>query len=206
MNDGVVVCLGVLAAVSQHLQAKGVRLVTLSDRELTNKLAPYGTKLGEYVGNFSHEERETFRKSSRGNQGKTASRRKCEEALRASFPDFSPPGLEDFLSAQSTNTHEEAYGIIRRIELSIQEIVIDVLKEEFGDDDDEAWWYNGVKESIREKAVGLREKAKGKGVREEYLTLLEFRGIILDNWNLFRTYCVLGRRATRRRELNGWQS
>ena len=199
MNDGVVVCLDVLKAVSQHLQAKGMHLIALSDCELADELEPYGTKLGEYFGNFSHEQREAFRKNSRGNQGKTASRQRCEEALHGSFPDFDPPGLQNYLEAQATNNNEAAYAIINRLERKIEEIIITALKAEFGEDGDEAWWYNGVKEPVREKAVGAREKAKGRGTREEYLYLSDFRNIALENWNLFQDLLSIGPKGNKKK-------
>ena len=114
MNDGVTVCTGVLRSVFQHLSAKGLNPIQLSDGELMGALEPYGLALGAYFGAFSLGERQSFRSGSRGNQGQTASRRRCEKALHDKFPDFQPPGLTEYLNLEAARTNEEAYAIIQR--------------------------------------------------------------------------------------------
>jgi hypothetical protein len=96
MNDGVAVCLGTLRVVFQHLQSKNLNLIALVDGELVHVLSPYGEALGKYLGSLSPDKRQAFR-SLRGNQGKATARRRCEQALHEKFPDFSPPGLQEFL-------------------------------------------------------------------------------------------------------------
>ena len=125
MNDGVTVCTGVLRSVFQHLSAKGLNLIQLSDGELVEALEPYGLALGAYFGRFSPAERQSFRSGSRGNQGQTASRRRCEKALHDKFPDFHPPGLTEHLSQQAAQTIDQAYTIYQGIEKTLQRMVIE---------------------------------------------------------------------------------
>ena len=62
---------------------------------------------------------------------------------------------------------------------------VETLKTEFGDDHHQRWWYNGIPQSVRQKAVGRLEEDQGKSEREEYLDLIDFRTIVVKNWSLF---------------------
>lgn len=185
MNDGVAVCLSMLRVVFQHLSSRDVDPISLDESKLLVALEPYGVALGQYFGGLSMEKRQVFR-SLRGNQGRTRARRGCEQGLHEIFDDFMPPGLEDFLKLEASQTNERGYGIIHRIETTLQRVVIDTLKGEYGDDEDEAWWYNGIPEPIRKKASERLEEARGKGNKEGYLDLIDFRTILTKNWELFQ--------------------
>jgi DNA sulfur modification protein DndB len=191
MNDGVAVCFGVLRVVFQHLYSRGIDPIALDVGELIDVLQPYGEGLGEYFGSLSAEKRQAFR-SLRGNQGRATARRRCEQALHEKFPDFLPAGLEDFLKLEAAQTNERGYAAIQRIETALQRVVIDTLKAEFGDDRDESWWYNGVPEQIRKKAAERLEEAQGKGKKEGYLDLIDFRSIAIKNWGLFGNLLAFG--------------
>src|SRR5215213_9836587 len=184
MNDGVAVCLGVLRVVFQHLSSKGANLSGLADSEMLVALKPYGVALGQYFGGIPVEKRQVFR-SHRGNEGRARARRGCEQALHEVFPEFLPPGLDEFLKLEAARTNERGYAVIRRIETALQRLVIDTLKAEYGDGKDEAWWYTGIPESIRIKAAERREEARGQGNKEGYLDLVDFRSIATKNWELF---------------------
>jgi hypothetical protein len=166
--------------------------IALDGGELVDVLQPYGIALGDYLGSLSVEQRQAFR-SLRGNQGKATARRKCEQALHEKFPDFLPAGLEDFLKLEAAQTNERGYAAIQRIETALQRLVIDTLKAEFSDDRGEAWWYSGVPEQIRKKAVERLEEAQGKGKREGYLDLIDFRSIVIKNWDLFGNLLAFGK-------------
>jgi DNA sulfur modification protein DndB len=194
MNDGIAVCLGVLRMVFLHLQSRRLDPIALDDRELINLLNPYGESLGEYFGRLTDDKRQAFR-SLRGNQGRTTARRRCEQALHDRFPEFSPPGLEDFLRLEAAETNKRGYTIIQRVETALQKLVIEVLKSEFGDGQDEAWWYNGVSQPIRKKAVERLEEERGKGSKESYLDLIDFRAIAVSNWTLFADTLAFGSKS-----------
>ena len=192
MNDGVTICIGVLRSVFQHLAGKGVNLLQLTDQELVMALEPYGLLLGSHLGTFSAEDRYSFRTSSRGNQGRTASRHRLEKAIRDQYPKFSPPGLAEYIALEEGKTNEKAYAIIQRLEKMLQNIVLDTLQTEYGDADGQSWWNMGVQQAIRLKAVTRREEDQGKGKPEEYLDLIDFRAIILRNWSMFQDTVAYG--------------
>ena len=190
MNDGVAISIGVLRNVFRHLEDnRGIRLVSATDAELVAELRPYGEALGNYFGYLPEERKQLFRGGARGNQGRAAHRRQCEHALHQRFPDFEPPGLKEDLELQKAKTNEQAYAIIQRIEKQLKKIVIDTLRAEFDGDN---WWYDGIPQGIRTKAVERMEEEKGKGERADYLDILDFRRIISENWPLFHDVLAYG--------------
>ena len=200
MNDGVTICIGVLRSVFQHLAGKGVNLLQLTDQELVMALKPYGLLLGSHFGTFSAEDRYSFRTSSRGNQGRTASRHRLEKAIHDKYPEFSPPGWAEYTALEEGQTNEKAYAIIQRLEKMLQNIVLDTLQAEYGDGDDQPWWNMGVPQGIRLKAVTRREEDQGKGKPEEYLDLIDFRTIILRNWSMFQDTVAYGDKGNKEKK------
>ena len=184
MNDGVAICIGVLRNVFSHIaKTKRISLVSATNRELVEQIKPYGEALGNHFRGFSPDQRKSFRTGARGNQGRTAYRRECENALHKVFPDFKPPGLKEYLELQEAQTNQQAYAIIQRVERGLKEVVISTLQSHF---DGENWWYEGIPQGIRTKAAERMEEEKGKGERQDYLDILDFRRVALDNWQLFQ--------------------
>ena len=192
MNDGVTVCIAVLRSVFEHLSGKGLALIRLSNDELLQRLGPYGLTLGEFLGSLSPDERKGFRRE-RGVQGQTAGRIMCEKALHAEFPDFAPEGLSQALEAEAANARQRAYAILERLERKLFKVVIETIKEEFGEAAD-LWWYDAVPEAVRTKAAVRIEADQGKrgSAKESYLDLLDFKDIASKNWELFKGLLSLG--------------
>ena len=67
--------------------------------------------------------------------------------------------------------------------------MLDTLKADF---DGENWWYEGIPQKIRTKAAERQEEEKGKGGREDYLDILDFRKIVLENWQIFQDVLAHG--------------
>jgi len=195
MNDGVVVCTGVLRSVLSYLKAQGYPLLHLSNEELADVVRPYGQALGEYLGQLSLEERRAFRAGARGVQGQTAKRRQCEKALHDRCPDFEPPGLKEAMELEAARTNEQAYAIIQHVEKTLRRIVVDTLKDAHGQGD--GWWYNGVPPKIRRKVNERIDDELGTGGREDYFDLLDFREIAMKNWPLFQSTLGYGRRGNK---------
>jgi DNA sulfur modification protein DndB len=191
MNDGITICSAVLRSVIQDLSSKGINVIQTSDDEVVELLRPFGQALGEYLGRLSADERRSFRLSSRGVQGQTAGRRRCEKALHEKFSDFEPPGLKEQLELEEAETNKQAYDIIQRIEKTIHSIIIDALKAEYSDGD--SWWFNGVPSQVRKKIVERIEDERGKGGREDYFDLIDFRRITMENWSIFQDVLAYGK-------------
>ncbi len=202
MNDGVTVCMGVLRSVFQHFEGKGMRLVTLSAEELVAEIRPFAEALGNYLGGLSSEERLRFRNGSRGVQGQTNGRRRCERALHDAIPAFEPTELKKDLELEGARTNEQAYAIIQAIERNLKKAVLDVLREEFRGDEN-LWWYEGVPERVRLKVTQRIEADKGAlGDREDNFDLLDYRAIVMANWPLFKG--MLGRDAQGKDRGTNW--
>ncbi len=206
MNDGVSVCMGVLRAAFQFLSdKKHIKLFHLSDGELIEKLGPYGKALGEHLACCSSDQRKEFRTGARGNQGLTFTRRKCEKALHDRFPDFEPEGLLEDLKLEAAKTKEQAFKLIGSLEQKLQEFIIKTLKLEYGDNDADPWWFSGVPVQIRTKASGRLEEEQGKGKREHYLDLVDFRVITLNNWTLFQETLAFGKSGSKEKRTEWMQ-
>jgi DNA sulfur modification protein DndB len=191
MNDGVITCISVLRSVFQHFDSKGTKLIRLDDDDLLSVINPYGVTLGAYFGSLTEEERKRFR-DLRGIQGQTARRRRCEQAIHEKFTDFDPPGLEEFLAQEKAQTNSKTKEIVDRMEVTLQKVVLEELRREFGEDDSE-WWTLGVPKAVRLKVTQRYEEDDGKrGGKEYYFDLIDYRNIALQNWNLFEPILAYG--------------
>lgn len=194
MADGIAMCIALLRSVFQHLESIGYRLTRLATQELAAEIRPYGAEVGRYLGTLTVRERRDFRDSLRGIQGQTARRRDCERQLQSIFPEFNPPGLEEHLRLLEAETNSRAYELVSRIERTLKEVVFGTLKRELGPADSE-WWYGGVPEGVRLRISDQIEKEKGKGRKEDYFQILDYRKIIAQNWSLFRATLESGGRG-----------
>ena len=195
MNDAVTICVGVLRSVFQHFLNKGISLIQLSDKELTDLIRKFGTSLGDYLGTFTEDERRRFRLSCRGTQGQTNGRRKLEAAMHERFSDFRPKGLVEYMELQKADTKKQAYPLIHRIERNLKDCILSTLKAEFGEDD--VWWYQAVPQQIRQKIVKRLDEELGQGTREDFFDLIDFRKIALNNWLFFQNVLAYGKKGNK---------
>lgn len=163
MNDGVTICINVLRSVIEHLE-KAHRLKTLEDHELLELINPFGAALGDFLGSMSTQERTDFR-ALRGVQGQTTGTRICQKALQAIFQDFDPPGLKDYIEREKAGNNEEARTIIDRIEKTLQDAVLSILRQEFNQSPTQ-WWFNGVPQKVRKRVDDKINESDGQAENE----------------------------------------
>ena len=193
MNDGVITCINVLRSVFQHLEANGRKLVTLDDDDFIDVIEPYAICLAEYFASLSEESRRRFR-DLRGIQGQTTRTKRCQQAIHEKMAIFSPPGLEDFLKLEKAETNKKAKEIIDRIEITLQQFILEELKQEFKDE----WWVYGVPKTVRLKVTARYEEEDGKrGGKENYFDLIDYRQIVLDHWNIFDKVMAFGKNGNK---------
>jgi len=184
MNDGVSTCLEVLRSVFAHLESAGVTLVRLQDNELFEMIEPYAVALGKYFSNFTEDEKKRFR-DLRGVQGQTIRTKRCQLAIRNEIPEFNPQGLDEFIEQEKAQTNTRAKEITDWIETTMQRIILEELKQEYGDQENE-WWTNGVPKNVRLKVAERQEQDDNRyGGKEAYFDLMDYRKIIIENWNIF---------------------
>lgn len=192
MNDGVTACINVLRSVFIYLaEEKRVNLLRLDNDDVVAVIKPFATALGNYFGGLGAEARKGFR-DLRGVAGQTTRTRRCQIALRGVFPDFSPHGLDQFISNERQQTNLKAKEIIDRIERALQKVVVDELKEEFGSDESQ-WWISGVPKKVRlDVAKREQDDDSRRGRKEAYFDLIDYRAIALENWQVFEPILAMG--------------
>ncbi|HMM54104.1 MAG TPA: DGQHR domain-containing protein [Candidatus Desulfobacillus sp.] len=184
MNDGITACINILRSVFIHLDQKGVKLIHLDNDDLLEIVRPYACALGKYFGTLTPEQRKGFR-DLRGVQGQTARTRRCQFAIREEISDFNPVGLDEFMALEKEKTNLRGKEIIDRIERTLQTVIIEELKQEYGSSENE-WWLLGVPKKVRMEAGTRFENDDGKrGSKEAYFELMDYRRITLEKWDIF---------------------
>ncbi len=185
MNEGVTICVNVLRSTFDHLQiTKGLDLTNLPIDELIDVLTPYSKIVGEHFGQMDKQQVKTLRQL-RGVEGQTTGTRDLEAYIQTKYPDFNPPGLEDYLKRKKSETSDRADKLIKKIEVALKDSVLGKLKETFGSDET-GWWYRGVPIEVRKKVSGRVEEESGmSGGKEENFDLIHYREIILEHWDVF---------------------
>ncbi|MEW6183305.1 MAG: DGQHR domain-containing protein [Bacillota bacterium] len=196
MNDAIIACIDVLRSVFQHLEGTGHKLVHLDNDDLIECIRSYGEVLGRYLGSLTELERSQFR-SLRGIQGQTTRKRRAEQAIRSTFPEFNPPGLDDFLASEKAQTNSKAKDIVSRIEIILQNLIMEELRREYGADEAQ-WWVMGVPKSVRLKVTEKYEKDDGKrGGKEYYFDLIDYKKIAVENWDIFEPLLANGKKGSK---------
>lgn len=193
MNDGITVCTNALRSIFAHLQSVNrIKLDELDDGELIEAFTPLATLVGQYFAGLSSDHMAQFR-ALRGVQGQTAGTRRLEQYINQHQPNFNPPGLDEFLAREKAQTTAQAYEHIQSIEHLLQTTIVSELKSEFGSEGEE-WWFAGVPKGVRKKVDDRRNEEAGKtGEREQNFDLIDYRPIILENWELFEPTFARGK-------------
>lgn len=189
MNDGIVTCIEVLRSVLAILEIEGKSLVKLDESSLIQLLEPYSDALATYLSGLSIPARKQFR-DFRGVQGVTTRVRRCQQAIRDQIGAYNPSGLDEFIQAEKQQTNARAKTVIDNIEVMLQKLTLEVLKDEFS----ENYWILGVPQTVRTSASERFERDDGKrGGREFYLDLIDYRKIAMERWNLFESLLAYGK-------------
>lgn len=204
MNDSIVACINVLWSVFEHLRQKEAQPLSRIDQaRLWLLLQPYAEALANHFGRMSIDDRQRYR-DLRGSQGQTVRTRRAQQAIRMEIGDFSPVGLEDFLNREKAQTNLKGKEIIDRLEVLIQRIVIDELKQEYGADES-GWWTQGIPKQIRTDVVSRVERDDNKRQsKEAYFELIEYRNIIQGHWNIFQGLMGIGRKSESKDRQTKW--
>lgn len=203
MNDGVSTCVSVLRSVITHLDEGTSKLLHLDNEALWARLAPFASALGEYFGALTPEQRKRFR-DLRGNFGMAKRTKQAQQALKERFPDFNPPGLDEFIKLEKEQTNQRAYDVIKRVEVKLQSAVLEELKREFGPNETQ-WWMLGVPELVRKSVRDKYEGDKGsRGGTEYYFDLLDYKTIIVANWELFQPLFEYGKKNSGKKKGTDW--
>jgi len=203
MNDSIIACINVLRSVFHHLEEQGQVGVKLDDDEVTAVILPFADILGHFFASFSSEQRLQWR-NFMGSHGQTARTRRCQEAIQKEVEGFEPAGLREFIETMQAQTNTQAKEIIDRMEVTLQKVILKVLKDRLGADES-GWWMKGVPKPIRMKATQRREEDNGeRGGQECYLDLIDYREIIVSNWLLFQDMLGYGKHNESKQRRTQW--
>ena len=189
MNEGVMAIIRVLGTVVDFVEGQGVKLVQLDNEDLSAYVKRYGEALGEHLGQMSEDDRNEFRRF-RAEQGIQARVRRCQKGIRDRIPDFNPTGLDKFLEEEKAQTNKRAREIVDYIEITLQRVILEELRREFGSDESQ-WWILGIPKQIRVEATNRWEEDNhSRGEPWKYFNLIDYRKIALNHWTTFHD--VLG--------------
>jgi DNA sulfur modification protein DndB len=140
----------------------------------------------------------------RGIQGITTRQRRIQQALRTKFSDFNPPGLDEFLRDEKSETNKKAKAVLDEIELLLQENVIAQLKEEYGLEG-RKWWFEGIPPKIREEvSIKFEQDGGARLLHEKYFDLLHYRAIIQHNWEDLQGTFASGKKGVGKDKGTAW--
>lgn len=203
MNDSVTACIMVLRSVFHHLTSHGINLLDLSKEELFERVTPFVQVLGNYLASLTEEDRKQYR-GLRGIQGQTIRAKRSEQAIHQSIPEFSPPGLREFIEKEKAQTNDKAKTIVDKIERILQTTILEELKREVGPEETQ-WWMEGIPNKIRKKASEKYEDDNAKrGGKEFYFDLIEYRDIISSQWNIFHKLFGYGKANIAKDKRTSW--
>lgn len=204
MNDGIATLIAVLRSVFEFLENKEHKnLVAYSNEEVCKLILPYAKILGEYLQGFDVAQRKAFR-DLRGVVGVTFRTRQCQQGMRVLKPEFNPDGLEEWITLQKATTNKNTKELIDKIEVVMQQNIVEVLKNEYGMEG-ERWWYEGIPSTIRKKVSERMEEDKNRrGGKEFYFDLIDYKKILSENWEMFEKTFGFGKSTSSKDKRTEW--
>jgi DNA sulfur modification protein DndB len=163
----------------------------LTPEELIEEVSAYLDPILAWLGREKREVIEKNFKVPYGSGGPPEYFNRLVVLVKSEYPDFVPEGFSDWEIAQSEDRISEADRQIKSINVSVQKIIFDKLKQEYGIEKN-AYWEKGVKNSaIRIKAYTKAQEydSDERLALEHYLDFIEYKKIIeeSENWkNLFK--------------------
>ena len=205
MNDSVTACFIVLRDVLHHIEAEdGIAPITMTKEDIAERLQPYATALGYNLSTFTEDKKLGFRKMY-GREGQATRAKTLEWAMHEKMSNFNPPGLQDYIKKAKVQTNMRAKVIIDEIEHMLQKTIIEELKREYGSEESQ-WWMRGIPQSVRIEAGKKYELAGADrgGGRENYFNFIDYKDIIIKNWDRFSDLFGRGKANAKREMRIAW--
>ena len=127
------------------------------------------------------------------------------QIINEEFKNFDPPGLTEHIQSSSKENIAHAQKLLTETEDAIRGLTLKVLKDKYGHED-EAWWREGVPQSVRGPAAQRAEMDAHGGRPHQFLGLLDFKSIaeLSKNWLDFERYWTLDRKLRSKKDRLGW--
>lgn len=204
-NNGIRATFLLLKAVCEHIEAStGDRLFALNSEEVVERIEPFVRPVAHFFQGASPSKVARIRT---GESSKSAVARQSldlAEIVAGSIPDFSPPGLKEHVESRDMEGTERAELTIGKISVTLNNFVVRVLKEKYGDDYKE-WWAARIPSGVMTKASKRRDEDKWEKPVETYVDLGDYQSIALINWELMGSALSLGDKdADNKKKVTSW--
>lgn len=183
-NNGLRALLRLLKELINFIEAHDhVKAVSMDAIDIVGKVAPYVAPLVEFFSNADQSEIQSFR-SRQAEDGVNKNCLGMMGIINEAKPEFISRELLDYVSTRDEEGTNVARRLIDEINLVLFKDVIDKLKEHYGETKD-AWWWQGIPQTTREKCDAQVNRDNGVKDRWQYLSLADYQTIVPHNWELF---------------------
>lgn len=188
-NVGITPLIMVLKAIIDHIDKEAANNETLKAEDMETKqliaeVLKYSEPVVDFLKNADPELLKKLRKKV-GGTGFQESANVFMEQINKGYPDFTNKSLEAYLMDKSSATNEQANHIMPSVRLSVYNIVIPHLKEQYGTGED-GWWVHGVPQTVRTQISARREADPERPSYEHLFDLSDFKKVIMKNEELRR--------------------
>lgn len=202
-NGGVTALLIALKHVFDHIENKcGKHCENMTDDEIIAEIGSFAQPIIDWFATATQEDIFRYRLQFRGSAGHTNIAYSMMSQINQKKNDFNPQGLQDYIKRSSTVGNEEARKVTYELQKIISEHVLSKLKEKYGLEN-EKWWYEGIPETIRTEIVARRERDHAHSDKESYFMLVDYKEIILKNWDIFSDIYKLDASSSKR-DFTAW--
>jgi DNA sulfur modification protein DndB len=164
---------------------QNVKASTMDPEDILEKVTPYVSPLAEFFKNADASEIHRFR-SRQALHGVAQNCMGMMAIINEKKPEFTTKDLANYTLSRDKDGTIEARGLIDAINTILHNDVIATLRNKYASESkSEAWWWDGVPESIREKCSSQMNRDKGEKRVEQYLALADYQTIVSHNWPLF---------------------
>ena len=110
--------------------------------------------------------------------------------IRASFPDFSPEGMDEWIKEQSNENIDDADKKLKDLNIQVQRAIFNAFKKKYGEERDAYWNKGVVSKDIKMDAYkkSLDDDDENRLPLENYLDFIQYKKIVEHNshWNMFK--------------------
>lgn len=193
-NNGIRSLLMLLREFLEHISiASEIDLDILSADDIKKDISDLASPVVEYFANAAADEIEMFR-AHQALQGVRKNALRMMQLVHEEVQDFHPPMLNEYLDTIDEEGTNEARAMIDEMQGWFFKFILDTLKDRYKED----WWYTGIPEKVREKCVVDSDKEHGEKAPEQYICLINYRDIALNNWELLGPLFSLGERGAKK--------
>jgi DGQHR domain-containing protein len=201
-NNGIRALFHVIQDLAAYIRlTTGVDLYVLSADEATAELTPYIQAIIDYFATATPQDIQAYR---RIGSSLTAVRQQSfglETHIQASYPDFKPAGLQEYLNSRDEVGTEQAAAKVTKIHRRLFDYVISTLKNEYGTHN-KAWWTKGIPLPIRQDCTKEWEAKNREGDEENQLYLISYIDICIQNWDLVKDVISLDAKDKENKKAN----